>query len=510
MIDYREILRMNALGVSGRSIALTLRCSRNTVSDVLEQAKLMSVDWTECRTITNDDLRRKLYPDRKDKSIYRMPDYEWVYNEMKKPGVNMTLLWTEYCAMCRQNREIPYQLTQFRKYYSEYVNKTKATMHITRKPAEAMEVDWAGNTAAIIDPINGEIITAFLFIATLPYSEYTYAEAFTDMKQASWINAHVHAYQYFGGVTRILVPDNLKTGVIKNTRQETILNSSYQEMAEHYGTAIVPARPRKPKDKPSAEGSVRIAETWILAALRNEKFFSLDELNQAIMEKLYDYNHKPFQKREGNRASAYEEEKDLLLPLPKDSYELSEWKELTVQYNYHITADKQNYSVPYEYIKKKVHVRLTSHVVEIFYEGTRIASHMRLHGRPNQYSTNETHMPAQHQESLQWNAERFIKWADKIGENTSAVVKVILQSYKIEQQAYKPCLSMLKLADKYSAQRLENACKRALSFTLSPSYKTVAAILKSGQDLTDNTSNRSDAEQRQGYTRGADYYRRID
>jgi len=507
MIDYREILRMDALGISGRSIAATLRCSRNTVADVLEQAKQKGIDWNNCRTITNNDLRRKLYPERKDKSIYRMPDYEWVYEEMKKPGVNLTLLWIEYCSACRRNGEIPYQLTQFRKYYAEHVNKTKATMHIERKPAEIMEVDWIGDTAEIMDPVTGEVISAFVFVAVLPYSEYTYAEAFLNMKTESWIYAHVHAYQYFGGVTRILVPDNLKTGVTKNTKHETILNPVYQEMAEYYGTVILPARPKKPKDKPSAEGSVKISETWILAALRNRKFFSIDELNQAIMERLYDINHTPFQKKEGSRASVYEEERILLMPLPKVEFELATWKELTVQYNYHITVDKQNYSVPYEYIKKKVRVRLTSTTVEIFYNGTRIASHMRLHGRPNQYSTNEIHMPQEHQESLQWNADRFIKWANKVGEQTETVVKLMLSSYKIEQQAYKPCLAMLKLADKYSPERLENACKRALTFTLNPSYKTINSILQSGRDKIESSQD-TDPFKREGYTRGADYYRR--
>ena len=267
----------------------------------------------------------------------------------------------------------------------------------------------------IVDTDTGELIPAYLFVSVLPYSGYAYAEAFLDERQEAWIDAHVNAYRFYGGVTRILVPDNLKTGVIKNTKAETVLNRSYREMAEHYGTAVIPARPRTPKDKAFVEGSVGVVSTWVIAALRNRQFFSLAELNEAISEKLYEFNHKPFQKKEGSRATAFKEEKPFLLPLPAVPFELAMWKIATVQYNYHISVEKQNYSVPYEYIKQKIDVRLTSHTVEVFFEGNRIASHPRLYGRPNQYSTLETHMPPDHQKYLQWNGERFLRWAEQIG-----------------------------------------------------------------------------------------------
>ena len=221
------------------------------------------------------------------------------------------------------------------------------------------------------------------------------------MKQEAWITGHVNAYRYFGGVTRILTPDNLKTGVVKNSRTETVLNKSYQEMSKHCGTAILPTRPRNPKDKAFVEGSVGVVSTWILAALRNRQFLSLTELNQAIREKLEAFNHKPFQKREGNLVACFAEEKLFLLPLPATPFELAVWKVATVQYNYHISVERMNYSVPYEYIKQQVNVRLTRTTVEIFFSGTRIASHLRLHGRPNQYSTLEGHMPPDHQTYLQ-------------------------------------------------------------------------------------------------------------
>ena len=510
MTNYKEILRLAALGIQKQDIAASCQCSRNTVRNVLNAAQERGITWAMARDCTNEALRQMLFPASGGGSVYRMPDYEYVHREMQKSGVTLSLLWVEYCEQCRANGDIPYQSTQFNKYYSDHVQKTRATMHLDHKPGDTMQVDWAGQTAAVVDTDTGEIIPAYLFIAVLPYSGYAYAEAFLDMKQEAWINAHVHAYQHFGGVTRLLVPDNLKTGVIKNTKDETVINKAYREMSEHYGTAILPARPRTPKDKAAVEGSVGIVSTWILAALRNRKFFSLAELNEAVWDKLYDFNHKPFQKKEGSRAAVFEEEKPFLLPLPATPFEVAVWKIATVQYNYHISVEKQNYSIPHEYIKQKVDVRLTSRTVEVFFNGNRIASHPRLHGRPNQYSTNESHMPPDHQKYLQWNGDRFIRWAEQIGDNTTAVVRHFLTMYKVEQQGYKSCMALLKLSDTYSADRVENACTKALTFTPAPSLKSIQSILKSGQDklLSNDSEPEQAAPARRGFTRGADYYRR--
>ena len=424
MTNYKEILRLAALGIAKQDIAASCQYSRNTVRNVLNAAAERDISWLTARESSNEALRQLLFPGSSGKVAYRMPDYEYVHREMQKSSVTLSLLWVEYCEQCRANGDIPYQSTQFNKYYSDFVHKTKATMHLEHKIGDTMQVDWAGQTGGIIDSDTGEIIPTYLFVSVLPYSGYAYVEACLDMKQEAWINAHVHAYQYFGGVTRLLVPDNLKTGVLKNTKDETVINRSYREMAEHYGTAILPTRPRTPKDKAAVEGTVGIVSTWILAALRNQKFFSLEELNEAVWEKLYDFNHKPFQKKEGSRAEAFEEEKPFLLPLPAAPFEMASWKIATVQYNYHISVEKQNYSVPYEYIKQKVDVRITSRTIEVFFDGNRIASHPRLHGRPNQYSTNESHMPPEHQEYLQWNGERFIRWAKQIGESMVAMLSL--------------------------------------------------------------------------------------
>lgn len=401
---------------------------------------------------------------------------------------------------------MPYQSTQFNKYYSDYAIKTNATMHLNHKPGEIMQVDWAGDTASVIDTVTGEIIPAYIFVASLPYSGYAYVEAFFSMNRECWIAAHVNAFKYFGGVTRILQCDNLKTGVISHGRTEVTLNKAYSEMAEHYGTAILPCRVRSPKDKAMVEGTVGVITNFVLGALRNRRFLSLPELNEAIWERLKILNNAPFQKREGSRATAFEDEKAFLLPLPPRPFELSEWKIATVAPNYHISIEKQNYSVPYEYIKQKVDVRITKSTIEVFFGGNRIASHPRLYGRLNQYSTVEAHMPLSHQQYIQWNGERFVKWAAKIGINTKTAVSAILSGYKIEQQGYKACMGILKLADKYSPERLENACKKALTFTPRPSLKNIQAILSSGQDKEQPDREEKTTSSQYGFTRGAEYY----
>ena len=316
---------------------------------------------------------------------------------------------------------------------------------------------------------------------------------------------------FFGGVARILVPDNCKTAVVHNGGwKDQQINETYQEMAEHYGTAIIPARVRTPKDKPNAEGTVRNISTWITAALRNEQFFSLAELNRAIREKLEQFNRKLFQKKEGSRLDLFlEDEKPLLSPLPATRFELSDWKTATVQFNYHISVDGMLYSVPYEYIKKKVDVKVTDTTIEIFYNHNRIASHRRLKGRPGQYSTITEHMPEDHQRYLEWNGDRFRKWAERIGINTYTVVNAILTSKRVEQQTYRSCMGLLKLTDKYSEALLEAACEKALSYTASPSYKSIKNILVTGSVKTEpELSGSKTTHKAHGITRGADYYRR--
>lgn len=510
MIDYREIIRLHSLKFSNVSIANSLCCSRNTVSEVLKLAETHSLEWPIPETLSNKDIEYLFYPNRGNNEGRRLPDYEYVYNELAKPGVTLSLLWAEYCAKCEAEHTIPYQHSQFNDKYHAYAASKKATLRIKRKPGETMEVDWVGDTLKVYDAASCYDIPAYIFVAVLPCSLYGYAEAFPDMKSNHWIEAHIHAYSFFGGVTRILVPDNLKTGVIKNTRAELVLNRSYHEMAEYYGTAIIPARPVKPKDKPNAEGTVKVLETWILAALRNRKFFTFEELNKAIHEKLEEFNAKPFQKKKGSRLSAFlEEEKDFLMPLPASPYETAVWSTATIQPDYLIKIGDCKYSVPYEFIGKKVDIRATENSIEVFYHSNRIASHVRRSYSPEPIYVPE-HMPENHRKFLEYNTDSFLNWGKSVGHSTLIVVKHFLYMHKVEQQGYKSCASLMKLADRYGTQRLENACIKALSYTPSPSLKNISTILKNGQDkvavakVVSNAANKESSKY--GITRGASYY----
>ena len=429
MTKYREIIRLTGLGFSQRNIMASCGVAQKTVVKVQKRARELNLSWPLDESMTDVELQRLMFS--KDSSVSqnkRMPDYDYIHKELLRNGVSKKLLWTEYMEDCRANGDDPLMYSQFCYHIQHDEQKRRATMHINRKPGEQVEVDWAGDPATIIDPDTGEILKAYIFVGVMTYSQYAYVEAFLDMKQKSWITAHVHMYEFFGGVARILVPDNCKTAVVHNGGwKDQQINETYQEMAEHYGTAIIPARVRTPKDKPNAEGTVGNISTWITAALRNEQFFSLAELNCAIREKLEQFNRRLFQKKEGSWLDLFlEDEKPLLAPLPATRFELSDWKTATVQFNYHISVDGMLYSVPYEYIKKKVDVKVTDTTIEIFYNHNRIASHHRLKGRPGQYSTITEHMPEYHQKYLEWNGDHFRKLAERIGINTYTVVNAIL------------------------------------------------------------------------------------
>lgn len=432
MTKYREILRLTALGLSLRDIEKSLKVSRKTVVKVQKRADELSLSWPLDESLTDAELEQRMFPkDLSPKSTKRMPDFDYIRKELLKNGVNKKLLWTEYLEECSQNGDDALMYSQFCYYIQQNEQKSRATMHIPRKAGQQIEVDWAGDPAKIIDPDTGEITEAWIFVGVMTYSQYAFVEAFINEQQKSWITAHVHMYEFFGGVTPILVSDNAPTATNRkqSDKYESVLIKSYEELAQHYNTAIIPARVPAPKDKPSVEGNVGHVSTWITAALRNEQFFSLEELNQEIRKKLKKYNAASFQKKEGSRQKLFlEDEKPLLMPLPATRFELAEHRTATVQFNYHIAVDKMYYSVPYQYIKDKVDVRVTDTTIEIFKDFRRIASHKRLYGRPGQYSTVLEHMPPDHQKYLEWNGDRFRKWAETIGINTYKVVNSMLWS----------------------------------------------------------------------------------
>ena len=513
MIDYREILRLNSLEYNNTEIASCVQSSRGTVQSVLEVAGKMEIKWPLDDDVTNRSLQSLMYPDRYKKDDNRLvPDYPKIHRELAKKGVTLTLLWTEYCAEAAAAGKKPYMSSQFSELYNRWAKISRATMRIPHKPGDSMEVDWAGATIDILDPVTGMTSKAYLFIAVLSCSLYVYAEVCSDMREENFINCHIHAYAYFGGVTRLLIPDNLKAGVTKNTRYETVIPRAYREMAEYYGTAIVPARVRHAKDKPNAEGSVKYATTWILAAIRNYRFFSLEEAKSAVHEKLNELNERPFQKRAGNRRLAFvNEEKEFMQSLPIRPFEPAVWSTATVQADYLITDGINKYTVPFDLIGEKVDVRVTADTVEAFFNGTRVASHVRRKNPERDPIRVAGHMPPEHQKYLTYASDEFLNWAGSIGYNTRKVVEYFLTSGREPEQGFKYCVSLMKTADRYGQHRVEKACERLLAFTPQPSYRSIVTILKNGQDKLPAENPVQNPEKpvkrSKGITRGAGAYR---
>ena len=507
MDKTREILRYLALGMSQVDIASLLKVSRNTIRKTKIAAEQINLTWEEAGKMENNELEKVLFPKQPaDESLQPKPDFEYVAKELQRPGVTRQLLWEEYVEEAKAAGKIPLQYSQFCNLVNKYLEMNKATMHFEHNPAERIEVDWAGTTIPIYDLNTGEVKKSYLFVATLPYSQYSYAEVMEDMKEHSWITAHIHMLEFFGGTTAMIIPDNLKTGVIKHSKHDIILNEAYREFSDYYDIAIVPALPRTPKGKPSVEATVGKLTTHIIAKMRNETFYSVYEANERARQLLDEFNSKAFQKREGSRIDVFlHEEQPLMRPLPRVAYEYAEWKQATVKFNYHISVDKMNYSVPYEYIGYKVEVRITRNLIEIYYKDRRICSHKRIHGRPGQYSTNDDHMPENHKKVGEWNGDRFRRWARSIGKSTYQVIDNLLKNARAEQQAYEGCRSVLKLADSYSERQLEEACTKALEHLSLPRYKNIKLIIQHNQAERVKEMKISE-DNSYAIVRGADYY----
>ena len=509
MVNYREILMLHSLGKSQRSIAHNVQSSRDTVADVIKVASSIGLAWPLDDNVTNEEIQEVLFPGKyTNASPYIAPDCQWIHAELAKKGVTLTLLWDEYCRKTRSAEGVPYMYTQFCEKYRRWARVTKATMRITHKPGDAMQVDWAGDPLLITDPVTGALSPAYLFVAVLPCSFFTYAEACEDMKQENWLLCHVHAYSYFGGVTRLLIPDNAKTATITNSRYDVVLNRSYQEMAEHYGTAIVPARVRKPDDKAAVEGSVRFVSTWITAALRDRKFFSIAEAKAAVQEKLEELNRRPFKKkRTGCRLTAYEqEEKAFMQPLPIHAYEPSVWLSPKVGYDYLISDGLNKYSVPYDLIGEKVDVKLTKHVVEVFYKQARVAVHVRLDKGQRDPVVKPEHMPEAHRKYLGYSAEEFSEWARSVGPKTAETVQYFLTCGKEAEQGFKACASLTKLEKRYGTERLEDACDRVLRLTSAPTIRNISTLCKSSAERSKEDNPAAKKAEGHGITRGTAYY----
>ena len=480
MRKIKEVLRLKwAHKLSNRKIAKSCFISRTTVADYLLRAKLAGISWPLDSELDDTAVENLLFPVT-DKSVLverRMPDMEYLYRELKRKSVTMQLLWYEY----KQANPDGYQYSQFCNLYRQWVKKLDLTLRQEHRAGEKLFIDYAGQTVPIVDPETGEITQAQIFLATLGASNYTFAEASLSQDLPSWIKSHVHAFEFFGGVAEILVPDNLKAGVTNPCRYEPDINPTYQDLAEHYGTTVIPARSRKPKDKAKVESAVFVAERWILAALRNHTFFSLNELNRAIAEKLHDLNNRKFQKLNTTRRQLFETiDRPALKSLPSCLYEYAEWKKARVNIDYHIEIDRHYYSVPYQLVRQQVDVRLTSSTVEVLFKNKRVASHQRDY-RKGAFTTLIEHMPKSHQRYLEWTPSRIIRWAEKNGPKTKKLITQILDSRTHPEQGYRSSLGIMRLGKAYSPERLEAACERAL-FINAYSYKSVQSILKKGLD----------------------------
>ncbi len=504
-------MELHGDNVSLRRISRMVQHSRQKVTEVIQLAEKKGVKVPLSEEIDDPWLEDFLFPEKKQEASGRyLMNFDQVHTDLAKPNVTLTLLHDEYSREAKSNGKIPYAYRTFAEHYHDYALKYKATMRIRRKPGEIMEVDWAGSTLSFIDSDTGEKIIVYVFIATLPCSQLFYVEGSVRMDLPSWIRLHQHAFNYFGGTTQILVPDNLKTGVTKHTRKEIILNKTYAEMAEHYNTLIMPARVRSPKDKASVEGSVNHVTTWVIQALRNTTCFSLEELNEEIKKKQEELNNRPFQNRKGSRRSAFlEEEQFALSPLPDTPYELSEWRTTKVRVDYHVSINSMFYSVPYELIGKDVDVRVSDSLIQVFYNHMRVASHATLYGKYGQYSSLKEHMPQNHQLYVEQTPEEAVKWGSNIGESALTVILFILDLYDVEKQAMNAIFTLKKLERHYSSYEIERACKDVLKATNRPTVKSVQTVIKSNRkedDLKSSIDNTKKTDETYGFTRGAAYY----
>ena len=479
MRQIREILRLRYEQVlSFSQIGRACGISKTAAQTCVRRAQAAGITWPLPEALDDSGLENLLFPPAIAVAFSRnLPDFSKIHHELRKKGVTLQLLWSEYI----QGNSEGYTYSRFCQLYRIWEKKLDVVMRQDHKAGEKLFVDYAGMTMPIVNRATGEIREAEVFVAVSGASSYTYAEATWSQGLTDWIASHVRAFEFFGGVHELLVPDNLKAGVTMAHRYEPEVNPTYQELSRHYGCAVVPARVRKPRDKAKVEVGVQGVERRILAALRNRTFFTLEELNRAIWELLEAYNARPFQKMPGSRKSLFEAlEKPVLRPLPQERYEFAEWRKARVNIDYHVEVDRHYYSVPYQLVREEVEIRLTAGAVEMFRRGHRVASHPRSNVK-YRHSTQDAHMPQSHREYGGWSPARLAAWAAQAGAATKEVVERIMGSHPHPQQGFRPCLGIMRLGKKYGYERLEGACRRALSLPV-PRYRHIESILKSGLD----------------------------
>src|SRR5262245_3173975 len=505
MRQIHEVLRLKwAAGLSERQIARSLGLSRPTVAAYVRRAQVAGLSWPLPAGLDAATLEQRLFPSSATPAptTRLVPDWATVHHELKRKGVTLVLLWQEYKATTPDG----FQYSWFCQTYRAWASKLNLVMRQPHRAGEKLFVDYAGQGIPIVNAQTGEVHEAALFIAVLGASNYTYVEATWTQSLPDWISSHVRAFAALGGVPEIVVPDNLKAAVTRAHRYEPELNRTYADLAHHYGVAVIPARAAKPRDKAKVEVGVQVVERWIVARLRHHTFFALAEVNAAIGELLPALNARPFKKLPGSRHSLFETlDRPALKPLPAQPYEYAEWKLARVNIDYHVEVDGHYYSVPYALVKQQLEVRVSAQVVELFHKGTRVASHLRsrLKGR---HSTVAAHMPTAHRHYVAWTPQRLIRWAADSGTATARVVETILASRPHPQQGFRSCLGIMRLGKSYGSERLEAACRRALTLGAC-SYKSIESILKHGLDRTPLPATPPPpAAPRHANIRGPEYY----
>lgn len=503
MRKIQEVLRLHfACDRSNREIAEVVGIGRATVSDYLRRAKETGIGWPLPEGMTEPTLEARLFPPLPPSKVARPePDWATVHRELGRKGVTLELLWQEY----REQFPDGYQYSAFCQHYRAYPKTLPVTLRQNHAPGERLFVDYSGQTVPIIDPVTAEIRQVQIFVAVLGASNYTYVEATWTQGLADWTASHVRCFEFMGGVPELLVPDNLKSGVISPNFYDPDLNPSYHDLARHYGTAILPARVRKPRDKAKVEAGVLLAQRWILARLRHQRFFSLAELNQSIRPLLVELNSRPFKKLPGSRQSVFESiDKPALIPLPATRYEFAEWKVVTAGIDYHVEVTGHYYSVPYRHARQKLDARYTASTVEIFKHGERVASHPRSFSK-GRHTTLDEHLAPAHQKVAGWSSQRFLDWAATIGPHTEAAIDWLLRSRTHPQQGYRAALGVMRLAKTYGADRLEAACDRALQIS-SVSWRSLDSILKNGLDRPRKSAGQAHLPLDHANVRGPGYY----
>jgi transposase len=480
MRQLREILRQKwGLRRTHREVAHSLGISCGAVGTTVLRARAAGLDWAQVDTLSDEALQVRVYGPPTPPTHHRVgPDCAYLHSERRKPGVTLELLHLEYL----EQHPDGYRYTQFCEFYRRWLQRRGLSMRQVHRAGEKLFVDYAGKNPTIIDATTGEVVAVELFVAVLGASNYTYAEATRTQQVPDWIASHQRAFQFFGGVTAAIVPDQLKSAVVVPCRYEPGVQRTYDDFAQHYGTVILPARPGKPKDKAKVETGVLVAIRWILARLRHETFFSLGALNARIAELLADLNARPMRLYRASRRELFERlDQPALRPLPGEGFVYSEWKiAARVNIDYHIELHGHYYSVPCALLHEHVDACLTATTVEIFHRGQRVAAHRRSTVRGH-HTTDPAHMPKAHQHHLEWSPSRLIDWARTIGPQTAALVQAILADRPHPEQGYRSCLGILRLAKRYGPERLEAACVRAVAVE-ARSYRHVDSILKHGLD----------------------------